>query len=359
MKIAIGLSGGVDSSVAAWLLKEQGHEVMGLTMKIWDNSFKSSNTKNACFGPDEEKDIEEAAALCKRLDLPYHVVDLSREYVRDIIGYVRDEYMSGRTPNPCIKCNQQMKFSFLIERARESGLKFEKFATGHYANVEYDEARGRFLLKRGVDEKKDQSYFLSLLGQDQLSNILFPLGHYRKPEVKEIAKKMGFPAYEKKESQDFFSGDYEELLDLTGLPDQGDIVDLDGKVLGRHKGFCHYTIGQRRGLGVSHSEPLYVVGIDKDRNRVIVGTDELLLKRRILVSNVNWIASASAPVPFECTAKIRYAHKPARALVTPLEGNTARIEFSEPQRAIAPGQFAVCYEGDIVSGGGIIEGVEG
>lgn len=353
MKIAVGLSGGVDSTIAAYLLKKEGHEIVGLTMKIWDNTFKSTSNASACFGPDESLDIEEATRVCEDLGIPYHVVDLSDEYKSNIISYFKDEYSSGRTPNPCVKCNQMMKFQLLVDRARENEVGFDYFATGHYANVSYNEESGRWQLMKGADEKKDQSYFLSLLKQEQLKQILFPLGKLRKEEVKEISKELGLKVHEKKESQDFFAGDYDELLDK--LPPKGDIVDRSGKVLGSHKGICYYTVGQRKGLGLSHPEPLYVIAIEKGANRIVVGPQSELYAGEMTVSGVNWIAIESLKEPAEYSAKIRYKHQEAPALLTPLTENRVKVEFRSPQKAIAPGQYAVFYDGDIVIGGGIID----
>ena len=288
MKIAVGLSGGVDSSVTAYLLKEAGHDVVGITMKIWDDKFKSSNKKSACFGPDEEHNIEETKKICDYLKIPFYIIDLSKEYVNNIIKYFKEEYVAGKTPNPCVKCNQMIKFYYLLEKAKEQGVEFDKFATGHYVKVEYNEESNRYLLKRGVDLTKDQSYFLALLKQEQLANIVFPLGIYKKEDVKEISKKFNLKLHEKKESQDFYSGDYEELLD--NIPNKGDIVDEYGRILGKHKGICFYTIGQRRGIGISHHEPLYVIEIDKKKNQIVVGYEGDLYKDELFVRNPNWIA---------------------------------------------------------------------
>lgn len=353
MKIAIGLSGGVDSSISAYLLKEQGHELIGLTMKIWDDSFPGKLTGNACFGPDEVQDIEEAKNLSKFLGIPYHVIDLSKEYTKTILKYFKEEYMSGRTPNPCIKCNQQMKFNLLLLKAKEENIQFDKFATGHYANVEFDKNRNRYLLKKGKDPNKDQSYFLGLLKQDQLSQIIFPLGNYTKDQVKNISKNLKLKLHEKKESQDFYSGNYEDLLDK--LPDKGKITLTNGTVLGTHKGICFYTVGQRKGLGVSYKEPLYVIEIRKYDNTVIVGTEKELFGENMIVSGMNWISINKIENPITAKVKIRYKHSEANALITPLENNKVKVKFEKPQRAISPGQFAVIYDDDIVIGGGIIE----
>jgi tRNA-specific 2-thiouridylase len=354
MKIAVGLSGGVDSSVACFLLKEQGYDLIGLTMKIWDNAEAPIVKKSACFGPDEESDIEDARELAATIGIPFYVIDLSREYRESIIGYFKEEYSLGRTPNPCMRCNRSMKFNLLLEKAAASGISFDKFATGHYAQVLFDEARSRYLLKKGIDEKKDQSYFLALLSQEQLGKVVFPLGGYTKQKVKEIAQSQGFKSYHKKESQDFYSGNYEELLDSG--PNKGQVVDKNGKILGTHNGIFRYTIGQRRGIGVSGNTPLYVTGIDSGNNTVVVGPDEELFKKSLIVRDCNWIGIESLYTQLPVRAKIRYMHAAQEATIKPFETNDVSLEFAEPQRAITPGQYAVFYdEDDCVLGAGVID----
>jgi tRNA-specific 2-thiouridylase len=353
MNIAIGLSGGIDSSLAAYLLREQGHELVGLTMKIWDGTYRSQKGVSACFGPDETGNIEDARGLCHTLGIPFHVIDLAQEYNSTILHYFKDEYCSGRTPNPCMKCNRMMKFSLLPARAKEAGIDFDMFATGHYANTCYDGETGRFLLKKGIDEKKDQSYFLSLLRQEQLARVIFPLGHYTKESIKRIAHERGLPVTGKKESQDFYSGDYGDLLGT--YPGHGDIVDTHGKVLGKHRGICFYTIGQRRGLGISFNEPLYVIDIDRGENRIVVGIEDDLYRKGLVASHPNWIAIERLTGPIRVKAKIRYLHQASWAVVSEEDGGRFKVVFDEPQRAITPGQFVVLYDDDTVVGGGIIE----
>ncbi|MCK5201256.1 MAG: tRNA 2-thiouridine(34) synthase MnmA, partial [Spirochaetales bacterium] len=248
MKIAVGLSGGVDSSVAAALLLEQGHDVIGVMMKhSQDGKYKTDN-RPACFGGDEQEEINAARKVTETLGIPFHVIDLTKEYEEIVLNFFRSEYLAGRTPNPCIKCNQQLKFQLLIDKSKIL-QDFTFFATGHYARVEFNSMTNRYLLKRAEYIKKDQSYFLSQLTQNQLSRVMFPLGELTKLEVREIAAKYKLPTSDKEESQDFFSGDYKDLFE--NLPPKGDIVDGSGKILGRHSGIISYTIGQRKGLGIS------------------------------------------------------------------------------------------------------------
>jgi tRNA-uridine 2-sulfurtransferase len=354
MKIAVGLSGGVDSAVAAYLLKKAGHEVVGVTMKIWDDSMKGVIKGNACFGPEEKEDLVDIKKITSFLDIPFYEIDLSKEYSQNILEYFKEEYTAGRTPNPCVRCNQSMKFGLLIDKAK-TVIDFDKFATGHYAVIKKDKKSGRYILKKGEDKTKDQSYFLSLLSQEQLGIAYFPLGHLKKRKVKKIAKKIGLFVHDKKESQDFYSGDYEDLLEK--IPEKGNIVDKNGKVLGKHKGIVHYTIGQRKGLGIGHSSPLYVTGIDRENNTVIVGEDDELFKSEIIVNNPNWVSITPPEKPLKVKAKIRYLHKEATALITKLDDKRLKLVFEKPQRAIAPGQFAVFYHGKKVLGGGVIEKV--
>lgn len=353
MKVLVGLSGGVDSSVTAALLKEKGFNVAGVTMKIWDNSFKSSNLRSACYGADEVHDIEDAQKVANDLNIPFHVIDLSKEYKDNIVTYFKNEYLSGRTPNPCVMCNQNIKFYALLEKAKESGIKFDVFATGHYAKVEYDKKTDRYFLKKAKYTRKDQSYFLSFLSQEQLSKVMFPLGKFTKEAVRAKAESFGLFVHDKKESQDFFSGDYNELL--NNPESSGPIINSDGKVLGKHNGIWNYTIGQRKGLGISYKAPLYVTRIDKENNAIIVGLENELYSDELTVTKINWISIHEPNKPFNASAKIRYMHKEAEALITPLSNREVQIKFKEPQRSIAPGQISVFYDKDIVLGGGIIK----
>jgi tRNA-specific 2-thiouridylase len=353
-KVIVGLSGGVDSSVAAYLLKQQGFEVTGVTMAIWDGKpGLVPSGKHACYGPDENEEIEEARELAGILDIPYRVFDCSGRYKSLVLDYFRQEYLSGRTPNPCVKCNQLIKFGMLPDAAKAAGIEFDYFATGHYARVEWNEQRKRFLLKKGMDPRKDQTYFIYRLTQEQLSKVLFPVGNMTKQEVREIAAKINIPLSEKEESQDFYSGDYKDLLDVNDLP--GDIVDRKGIVLGKHNGFWNYTIGQRKGLGVAYSEPLYVLSIDKDKNTVVVGTRDEAMNSSFIVNDLSWIAFASLAGPLETEVRIRSAQSPVAARIEPFETDSVKVTFHMPNDGITPGQSAVFYQDDLVLGGGVIK----
>jgi tRNA-uridine 2-sulfurtransferase len=357
MKIAVGLSGGVDSSVAALLLKQQGHDLVGVTMKIWragDAGGVPVTKGNACYGPEEKEDVEAARNLCGRLSIPYHSIDCSAEYEKIVLDYFKTEYRSGRTPNPCVRCNQEVKFGVLPKLARESGIEFEKFATGHYARVEQDPVSGRFILKKGVEPKKDQSYFLYRLSQQQLAAALFPVGGLRKEEVRRIAREAGLEVHDKEESQDFYSGDYADIIGGQGRA--GEIVDSFGNVLGKHTGIWNYTIGQRKGLGIAFKEPLYVLSIDAKENRIVVGTEKETRRSVFTVIDCVWsgMGKLDRALP-SAGVKIRSASPVAEAAIEPMENNRVRVTFSEPHSAITPGQSAVFYDGDAVLGGGIIQ----
>lgn len=357
MKILVGMSGGVDSSVAALLLKEQGHEVIGVTMSIWGKGDKPiiGGNKNACYGPDEKEDIEEAKRVCEEIGIPFHVIDCIEKYEEIVLENFKDEYISGRTPNPCIWCNSLIKFDVLPFLARQSGIEFDKFATGHYARVEYDESNERYILKKGVNPKKDQSYFIYRLKQQQLSNILLPLGGYSKEEIREIAKSKGLTVAEKPDSQDFYSGDYNELLEIENQI--GNIVDKEGKVLGTHNGIWNYTIGQRKGLGIAAAQPLYVLELKKETNEVIVGFEDSTLKKSLVANNLNWISIVKLDKKIEVKAKIRSAQSETEVIVEPISDDEVNVEFINLQKSVTPGQSIVFYDGEVVLGGGVIEKV--
>ncbi len=355
MKVLVGLSGGVDSSVAALILKEQGYEVIGATMSIWGKQglAVAEGKHNACYGPDEVEDIEAAQNLATQLGIPYHVVDCVTKYEDIVIKNFKKEYLDGHTPNPCVWCNALIKFGVLPEIARLNGVEFDKFATGHYAKVE--EENGRYILKRGIAPHKDQSYFLYRLKQEQLKNIILPLGNYTKDQIRQIAKENNLQAADKPDSQDFYGGDYNELL---GVEDKiGNIVDTNGKILGTHKGIWNYTIGQRKGIGVSSTEPLYVLELKKESNEVVIGPADKTFKKSLIANDLNWIAIEDLKEPKKCQAKIRSTQQPTPVEIRPLQNGEVEVIFDDMQKSIAIGQSAVFYDGDKVLGGGVIKSV--
>ena len=358
MKILVGLSGGVDSSVAALSLKNEGHEVIGVTMRIWRDGRYAGGANSGCFGPNEEKNIAVAEAFCVRIGIPYRTFDCSDEYEREIVAYYREEHLAGRTPNPCVRCNALMKFGLLPELAAAAGLSFDKFATGHYARVVSGGDARRFRLSRAADVSKDQSYFLYRLTQTQLARHLFPIGNLEKSEVRRIAREHGIAAADRPDSQDFYSGERGELI---GEPDrEGDITDEAGVPLGKHSGHWKFTIGQRKGIGIARPKPLYVVGLDACRNRVIVAEAERAVRVSLTAENCNWLSIA----PPETDTVIEGLAIKVRSAGDPVPGVTARIlpdgkfraDFPAGIAGIAPGQSAVLYDGDVVLGGGVICG---
>jgi tRNA-specific 2-thiouridylase len=363
-KVAVGLSGGVDSAVAAAILARQGYEVLGITMKIWSGAVSVPNgAKQGCYGPDEAEDVAACEKLCAGLGIEYRAIDLCAEYEEKVLDYFRREYLAGRTPNPCIICNSELKFGFLIEKAQALGLDFDHFATGHYARISIDD-KGTPHLRSALDTAKDQSYFLYRLGPEILSSVLFPLGDLTKSQVREIARGLGLEAAEKPESQDFIAGgDYSPLF-AESPPESGDIVDIEGRVLGRHRGLPYYTIGQRRGLGIGagaegggEAEPLYVIALDPGKNRVIVGPNSGLFADGLVASDFRLYARRDEGLrPRRGIAKIRQNHRPVPCSFEPSADGTCIVRFDESQRALAPGQSVVVYDDEgYVQGGGIIE----
>jgi tRNA-specific 2-thiouridylase len=302
--------------------------------------------------------VTRARAVAQILKIPYYVVDFSEDFKREIIDYFCSEYLKGMTPNPCVLCNEKIKFGKLLEKARSLGA--DLIATGHYARAGFDKRRNRFLLKEGLDKTREQSYFLFALSQDQLAHAVFPLGSITKREARSLAKRMRLPTYNAVSSQDVcFIQDMryaEYIKKKTGVEIKtGDIVFKDGRILGRHKGIPYYTIGQRRGLGIAYAEPLYVTAIDIEKNRIVVGTKKDVLKKGLIADRLNWIAIKAIAGPMKVMAKIRYNHKKAKALVTKLSDDAVRVEFDEPQEAPTPGQAVVFYDRDVVLGGGWIK----
>ncbi len=359
MKIAVGMSGGVDSTVAAALLREEGHEVVGLTMAVWDGSVDLPDPgRPSCFGPDEPRELETTAELAGRLGIPHHIVPLAAEYRERVLEYFRREYRAGRTPNPCLRCNREMKFGALLAAARAAGVEFDRFATGHYVRTARDPATGRFLLLTGVDRAKDQSYFLARLTQEQLAVALFPLGGWEKDRIREKARSLGLEEVAgREESRDFVGGDYSPLFpEAESRP--GPILDREGRLLGRHRGIVHYTIGQRKGLGLpGRSRPLYVTAIDPGRNALIVGDKADLLSPGLEAAEVNWIAVPGLKGPLEAEVRIRRSSPAVPVRLSPVPGgpeDSVRVEFRTPQASVAPGQAAVFYRGDSVLGSGWI-----
>ena len=354
MKVAVGLSGGVDSSVASSLLKQNGHEVIGITMKIFDNSSGvKPSEKPACYGPDEQEDVDSAASVCKHLGIPFYVIDLRKEFKSHVIDYFKNRYLEGVTPNPCVVCNHKLKFGFLLEKAKDAGVDFEFFATGHYARIK--RSGGRILLRRAADLSKDQSYFLYTLTSEQLSHTIFPLGEFTKHSVRDIARSMGLETAHRSESQDFISGGDYSTLFRNGEVKDGEILDEKGHIIGRHRGVIHYTIGQRRGLGISSKRPLYVKSIDASKNRIVVTNRENIYSEGLIAKDINLIEGIRPDRQYRVKAKIRLQHREVNATFFLQKDGKAKILFNEPQISVTPGQSVVLYAGDIVFGGGIIE----
>lgn len=346
------MSGGVDSSAAAAMLLEKGYDVVGVTLKLWPQSCPS-RAEDKCCGPQA---VMDARSVCHKLGIPYYLIDESEGFHQQVIKYFAEEYKAGRTPNPCCICNEKLKFGALLDRARQLGADF--IATGHFARLETAE-NGRILLRKGLDPRKDQSYFLFSLRQDQLARSMFPLGEKTKQDTRSFARQCELKTADKEESMEICfvpDNDYGKFLSTTGLVEKtrGEIVNLQGKVLGHHDGIAFYTIGQRKGLGISSPTPLYVIELDAEKNRVIVGDDTALDRDTFTVSRCNWIAFEDLNGDCEVTAKIRYNHPGVAATLSPLPNGQATVKLHTPQRAITPGQACVFYQGDLVVGGGWI-----
>jgi len=351
------MSGGVDSSLAAALLLKEGYEVIGVTFRMWPKTECGESFGRACCNLEA---VTRARAVAEDLGIPYYVFDFSKEFKKEVIDYFCREYLKGLTPNPCVICNEKIKFGLLHEKAH--ALDVDLIATGHYVDKGLDKRSGRVTLKEGRDKGKDQSYFLFSLSQSQLKNAVFPLARYTKDDARRIAKKFKLRTYNTVSSQDIcFVRDLsyaEYIKSKTGVAiKEGDIINRGGKILGQHKGIPYYTIGQRRGLGVAYSEPLYVIGIDRAQNRVIVGTKKDVLKKSLIVHKLNWVAIKDITKPLRIKAKIRYNHKKQDAVVTRLGSGEVRVDFDVLQEAPTPGQAAVFYNKDVVVGGGWIKEV--
>lgn len=352
-KVLVGMSGGVDSSVAAYLLKEQGYEVIGVTMQIWQDDEEFIEKEGGCCSLSA---VADARRVANKIGIPFYVMNFKDAFKRNVIDYFVDEYMEGRTPNPCITCNKFIKFSSFLDKAMAMGIDY--VATGHYAIIE--KHNDRYIIKKSEDDKKDQTYALYNLTQFQLERTLMPCGQYKKSKIREIAKEIGLRVHNKKDSEEicFIPDNDHGRYIKNRFPNkvrEGNFVDKQGNVLGRHKGIVYYTIGQRKGLGIAFGKPMYVVDINPFRNEVVLGDLEDLLNTELIAKDINYIPFDTLKEPMEVEAKIRYSQTPSKAIITPIEDGRVRVNFQEKQRAITKGQSVVFYKDDLLIGGGIIE----
>ena len=352
-KVVVGMSGGVDSAVAAYLLKEKGYQVIGVTMQVWQEDEEYEEREGGCCSLSA---VEDARRVADKLDIPFYVMNFRDIFKKNVIDYFIDEYMEGRTPNPCVACNKYIKFDAFLQKAM--GLGAEYVATGHYANIVT--VGDRMVLKRAADDKKDQTYALYNLTQPQLKHVLMPCGDYTKPEIREIAKKIGLQVHNKKDSEEicFISDNDHGGYIKRQLPDkvrEGNFVDKQGHVLGRHKGIVYYTIGQRKGLGIALGRPVFVTDINPLKNEVVLGSEEDIFKTELVAKDLNFMAFETLNSELKVEAKIRYSAKAADAIISPLGKDRVKVVFSSKQRAITKGQSIVFYQGDLVVGGGIID----
>lgn len=356
-RVVVAMSGGVDSSVAAALLVEQGYEVVGMMMRLWSDEAMGGETHNRCCTPEQ---MDDARRIADQIGIPFYVLDTKDVFRNTVVQYFIDQHREGFTPNPCLECNRHIRFEWLQKNAL--ALDADCLATGHYARIDQDE-QGLYRLRKGLDENKDQSYVLSVMGQEQLSKAKFPVGEFPKSEVRELAKKYGLNVASKKDSQDLCflgNGDYRQFLSLHA-PDvmqAGPIVRKNGEVLGEHNGLSNYTIGQRKGLGISSDEPLFVLAMNPYKNALVVGTRDELGRDSFTANRVNWVSGSIPTKAFQADVKIRYKSKPQSAWIEPLDEDRIRVRLDEPIRDISPGQGAILYAGDVCLGGGNIERFE-
>lgn len=352
-KVVVGMSGGVDSSVAAYLLKEQGYDVIGVTMQIWQEDKEFEEREGGCCSLSA---VEDARRVADKLGIPFYVLNFRKSFKEKVIDYFVDEYIQGRTPNPCIACNKYLKFDELLRKAKSIGADY--VATGHYATIE--ERNGRYILVKSDDYRKDQTYALYNLTQEQLAHTLMPCGHYKKDRIREIAKEIGLDVHNKKDSEEICfvpdnnHGGYIEIA-APGKVKQGNFVDKEGNILGRHKGIVYYTIGQRKGLGLALGRPVFVTDINPYTNEVVIGPEEDIFKTELIAKDSNFILFDKLDVELRVQAKIRYSARPEEAIISPTEDGRVRVVFKEKQRAITKGQSVVFYNGNLVVGGGIID----